>query len=228
MIQGGNTFYGSLNLTNLVATALTGATAVTQQSSINVQGDLSAAIYLVQGTKLTGDILLGGGGIVQNASDGSTESDSVMVDLDGTLNGTFFNSSSLSGVGPGLIGIQTLGGIHSCASDTGAAAAGFTCPVSSGGSFVNDGAISLTGTAIPNSRGGNLEAGSAIIVGGSIDGRFPLNGGPRHPPIPRAMPSSVRPASSATASTNPTVLIDPAKSITGDLTTPRAPITIGR
>src|SRR5258708_14825811 len=134
-------------------------------------------MYLVQGTTSTSNLLLAGGGIIQNASTNSTASNGIMVDLDGTLNGNFVNYSNLSGVGAGMTGIQTLGGIHSCASDIGAPS-GFTCPSSSGGSFINTGSISLTGTTSVNSRGGNPESSSAIIIGGSIDGGF-LNARPR-------------------------------------------------
>ena len=161
VIQGGNTFYGPITLTTLTAlNTLTGATTAAQTSSLIIQGDYSAAFELVQGTKITSNILLGGGGIVQDASVNSTASNSVIVDLNGTLNGNFLIYSAISGVGAGMTGIETLGGIHSCASDTGIPS-GFTCPNSSGGSFVNAGSISLIGISFPNSRGGNPEAGSA-------------------------------------------------------------------
>ncbi|HWX89555.1 MAG TPA: hypothetical protein VNY75_04570, partial [Rhizomicrobium sp.] len=176
IIQGGNTFYGPITLTTLTAVTLTGAVAGTQSSAMLVQGDASAGLLLVQGTSVTSNILLAGGGIVQNASVNSTASNSIMVDLDGTLNGNFINAASLSGVGPGIIGVQTVGGIHSCASDA-AIPAGFTCPSSSGGSFVNGGQISLIGSRTFNSRGNNPEAGSAVVIGGNIDGGF-LNTGP--------------------------------------------------
>ena len=224
LIQGGNTFYGPITLTTLTATALTGATAVTQASAMIVQGDASAAFLLVQGTKVTSNILLGGGGIVQNASVNSTASNSIMVDLDGTLNGNLVLQSGLSGVGAGLVGVQTLGGIHSCASDT-AAPSGFTCPSSSGGSFINAGALSLIGTRNFNTRGGNPEAGSAVIIGGSIDGGF-LNAGPgTSSNVSQALISSSGLIVSGV--TQPTVLIDPTKSITGNLTAPRGPVVLG-
>ena len=120
VIQGGNTFYGPITLTTLTAVAVTGATAATQQSSLIVQGDGSAAFLLTQGTKVTSNILFGGGGILQNASVNSTASNCIMVDLDGTVNGNVILALRLSGVGAGMIGIQELGGIHSCASDTAA------------------------------------------------------------------------------------------------------------
>jgi len=140
-IQGGHTFYGPITLTTLIATnTLTGSSAAASSSSMIVQGDGSAAFLITQGTKVTSNILLGGGGIIQNASKNSTQSNSIIVDLDGTVNGNVILQGGLSGVGPGLIGLQTLGGIHSCASDT-AAPSGFTCPNASGVSLVTAGAV---------------------------------------------------------------------------------------
>jgi Autotransporter beta-domain len=224
VIQGGNTFYGPITLTSLTATALTGATATVGSSAVIVQGDGSAAFLLLQGTKVTSNILLGGGGIVQNASVNSTASNSIMVDLDGTLNGNLIITSGLSGVGAGLIGVQTLGGIHSCASDTGIPS-GFTCPASSGGSFANAGTISLIGTNIFNSRGGNPEAGSAVIIGGNVDGGF-INTGPG---TSNNLSQAVISSSGLIASgvSQPVLLIDPTKSITGTLTAPRGPVILG-
>jgi hypothetical protein len=224
VISGGNTFYGSISLTNLTTTALTGTSAVTQQSSIILQGDSSAAFLLTQGTKVTSNILLGGGGIVQNGSVNSTSSNSIVVDLDGTVNGNVLIGGGISGVGAGLIGVAELGGIHSCASDTGRPA-GFTCPSSSGGSLVNAAAISLIGTQNFNTRGGNPESASAIVIGGSIDGGF-LNTGPgTSSNANQALLSSSGLVLSGV--TNPTLLIDPSRSITGSLTAPRGPIVIG-
>lgn len=224
VISGGNTFYGPISLTNLTATALTGATAVTQQSSIILQGDGSAAFLLTQGTKVTSNILFGGGGIIQNGTVNSTASNSIIVDLDGTVNGNVLIGGGISGVGPGLIGVAALGGIHSCASDTGIPS-GFSCPASSGGSLVNVGAISLIGTQTFNSRGGNPESASAIVIGGNIDGGF-LNAGPgTSSNVNQALVSSSGLVLSGV--TNPTILIDPSRSITGTLTAPRGPIVIG-
>ena len=223
IIEGGHTFYGPVTLSSLTATAITGATATTQTSSLLVKGDNSAGIDLVQGTTITSNLLLAGGGIIQNASTNSTASNSIMVDLDGTLNGNFVNNSALSGVGAGMIGVQTLGGIHSCAGDVGAPS-GFTCPSSSGGSFVNTGSISLTGTSTVNSRGGNPESSSAVIIGGSIDGGF-LNAGPgTSNNTGFAIISSSGLIASGVA--EPTILIDPSKSA-GTSGTPRAAVLLG-
>jgi hypothetical protein len=226
LITGGNTFYGPITLTSLDTTAIGGTTAVTQSSSILIKGDNSAAFLLQQGTSVTSNILIGGSGVIQNASDNSTASNSIVIDLDGTVNGNFINAGGISAVGPGIIGIQTIGGIHSCASDTNAPA-GFSCPASSGGAFINAGTISLTGTPTFNSRGNNPEAGSAVIIGGSIDGGV-LNTGPATSnAIAAAVISSSGLVSAGTA--NPVFLIDPTKSITSTTVTgvPRGPIYIG-
>ncbi|HSS13881.1 MAG TPA: autotransporter outer membrane beta-barrel domain-containing protein, partial [Rhizomicrobium sp.] len=181
------------------------------------------AFLLLQDTKITSNIFLGGGGIVQSASVNSTAANSVIVDLDGAVNGNFIILSGVSGVGPGMIGIETLGGIHSCASDTGAPS-GFTCPVSSGGSLVNAGTISLIGTQTFNSRG-NPEAGSALIIGGSIDGGF-LNAGPGTSSNSAAATISAAGVVAGTTA-QPVVLIDPTRSITGTLSAPRGPVILG-
>jgi hypothetical protein len=225
IIQGGNTFYGPITLTTLTATStLTGLTSATQSSALIVQGDDSAGFLLTNGTKVTSNILLGGGGIVQDSSVGSTASNSIMVDLDGTLNGNLIIQSGLSGVGAGMVGVQTLGGIHSCASDTGIPS-GFTCPLSSGGSFVNSAAISLIGTTTVNAHGGNPEAGSAVIIGGNIDGGF-LNTGPgTSDSLGQALISSSGLVISGTS--QPTLIIDPTKSTTDGYTSPRGPAILG-
>jgi hypothetical protein len=224
IIQGGNTYYGAVTLTNLTAIAVTGATATASSSSLIVQGDGSAAFLLTQGTKITSNVLLGGGGILQNGTANSTQTNAIMVDFDGTVNGNVYLASSLSGVGAGIIGVQELGGIHSCASDT-AAPSGFTCPSSSGGSLINTGAISLIGTSFPSTRGGNAESGSALVIGGSIDGGF-VNFGPGT--SNNATAADIRSAGLIVSGvTSPTVLIDPTRSITGLLTAPRGPVVIG-
>jgi hypothetical protein len=225
MIQGGKTFYGPITLTNLNAVSLTGAVGVTGSSSMIVQGDGSAAILLVQGTKITSNLVLGGGGILQNASTGSTNSNSIMVDLDGTVNGNVYLAAGLSGVGPGTVALQTLGGIHSCASDT-AAPAGFTCPTSSSGALINASTISLIGTVTPSSRGNNPQSGSAIIIGGSVDGGF-LNFGPGT----SSNVGSTAQISSAglvlQGVTQATILIDPSRSAVNGQTAPRGPVVLG-
>jgi hypothetical protein len=223
-ITGGNTFYGPITLTSLTTTAITGAVAATQSSSLILQGDSSAAFYLQQGTTVTSNILIGGGGITMNPANAQTASGSVMVLLDGKLNGNFINAASISGTGPGLVGIEALGGIHSCASDT-SAPSGFTCPTSSGGSFVNAGTISLIGISFPNARGNNPEAGSAVVIGGNIDGGF-VNAGPSTSTnVAAATISSAGLVAAGTVS--PTVLIDPSRSLDATTQLPRGPAILG-
>jgi len=221
-ITGGGTYYGPISLSGLtgVATGLT-----TQTSSMLIQGDTSVAFWLQQNTKVTSNILLGGGGIIQNASANSRQSDSIVVLLDGTLNGNFFNAGQISAAGSGLIGIQVNGGINSCASAVGAAPAGFTCPTVSGGSFINSGVISLTGTGTPNQRGNNPESGSAVIIASSIAGGF-VNAGPgTGSNVPVALISANGIVNSGVV--QPTVLIDPSRSINALSTTPRGPAILG-
>jgi len=227
VIQGGNTFYGPINLTSVAAvSSLTGQVSATQSSSLVLKGDSSAAFLLVQGTTLTSNIFLSGGGIVQTGSvdNSTTQSGSIVVDLDGTLRGNLIVQSTITGVGAGIIGLQTLGGIHSCASDPNLPS-GFTCPSSSGGTFVNAGAVSVLGTTLFNTRGGNPEAGSAVVIGGSIDGGF-LNTGPGTSNNAGAASISAS-GITLTGGSAPVLIIDPTKSITGNLTSPRGPIFLG-
>lgn len=224
-ITGGNTYYGPITLTTLTGLSTTGQSIATQQSSLILKGDNSAGFYLAQGTKVTSNILLSGGGIIQNASDNSTQSNSIMVLLDGTVNGNVINTGGLSGTGPGMVGMQINGGIHSCASDTGAPA-GFSCPTTfSGGSLINSGQISVGGTGFPSTRGNNPQSSSALVIASSIDGGV-LNAGPgTSSNITAAVISSNGLASGGTVS--PTVLIDPSRSINSVTLTPRGPVILG-
>ncbi|HEU0096493.1 MAG TPA: hypothetical protein VFQ52_08565, partial [Rhizomicrobium sp.] len=224
-ITGGNTFYGPITLTSLTTTDITGAVVgATQSSSLILQGDSSAAFYLQQGTTVTSNVLIGGGGIIMNPANAQTASGSVMVLLDGTVNGNFINASAISGTGPGLTGIEALGGIHSCASDT-SAPSGFTCPTSSGGSFINAGSISLIGLSFPNARGNNPEAGSAVVIGGNVDGGF-VNGGPSTSTNVAA--STISSAGIiANGTVSPTVLIDPSRALDAVTQLPRGPAILG-
>jgi hypothetical protein len=222
-IIGGHTFYGPISLTALTSVAgTTGAAAATQSSDIAVLGDNSTSFFLQQGTSVTSNIGIGGA-ITQNNST-NTPSSSIVVDLDGTVNGNVFTSAAITGIGAGITGVQILGGIHSCASDTGAPS-GFTCPTSSGGTFFNSGAINMYGSSTYNIRGGNPESGSALVIGGSIDGGI-VNIGPA-----TAQNLAAAEITTAGITTNgvvaPTLIIDPARSVTNGATVPRGPILIG-
>jgi hypothetical protein len=224
-ITGGHTYYGPITLTALTTTAINGVSVgATQSSSLILQGDSSAAFYLQQGTTVTSNVLLGGGGVIMNPANAQTASGSVMVLLDGTVNGNFINASSLSGTGPGLVGVEELGGIHSCASDT-TAPSGFTCPTSSGGSFINAGSISLIGISFPSARGSNPEAASAVVIGGSIDGGFENAGPSTSTNVTAAVISSAGIIAAGTVS--PTVLIDPSRALDAVTQLPRGPAILG-
>jgi hypothetical protein len=223
VISGGNTFYGPISLNPSVSAVVSGTTVTTAASQISLKGDGSSSLYLTQGTSVTSNILLGGT-ISQLPSDKSTTGGSTVINLDGTVNGDVVNLATISGIGANIRGIYTAGGIHSCASDTGAPS-GFTCPASptdSSGALINGGNVTMSGTMIRKVTGVNLESGSAMIIGGSVDGGV-VNGGP-------GTSSSI---ASATLLANgivgaPTVLIDPYQSVTSTQATPRGPVVIGR
>jgi len=222
-ITGGHTFYGPVSLSSLTEISTTGSTSTAQTSSIIVQGDSSSAFYLVQGTTITSNVLFGGSGIVQDASTKSSQTSAIMVDLDGTVNGNVYLSSALSGVGPGMAGLAELGGIHSCASDL-SAPSGFSCAASSGGTLAIFGNIALAGTSTVSSKGSNPEAGSALIVGGSIDGGIVIAG-----PATGTNTTAVTLTSSGlitSSSSVPVIHIDPSNS-TSSSGTLRGPIVIG-
>lgn len=221
LISGGNSFYGPISLTTLTSTATVGSasqSAVTAASSVIVKGDYSSAFYLSQGTTMVGNILVNGG-ISQEASDKSTVSSGVIVNLDGPLYGNFVNQSSIQGTGPGMRGVQLTGGILPCSSAT--PASGFTCASISGGSFVNQGTISLNGVYFANTRGGNAQAGTAIAIGNGIAGGF-LNDGPGTSSNKAAAEISSNGLVSA-----PVVWINPALSTNASTLEPRGPVVIG-
>lgn len=201
VIEGGNTFYGPITLTSSSSSSST-------SSSIVVQGNSSYALDLVSGTKITSNIFLAGSGIVQDASSNSTAANSTVINMAGILNGNLTIDTTVSGVGPGIVGVALTGGIHPCSSDLNAPA-GFSCATSSQGAFINEGTISVVGIGTASSHGTNPESGSAVIVGASIDGGF-INAGPG---TASGATSAVISASGVVSSstTTPTMLIDPSQ-----------------
>ncbi len=213
LIGGGKNYFGPLSL----------AAGSAGTSSVVVQGDASSALLLVNGTTMTGNMLLGGAMTMGPAS-GSQGSGSALVNLDGVLNGNVLidTTGSLSHLGQGARGVQILGGIHSCASNAANLPAGFTCAANSEGSFVNQGIIQVVGTQFASGRQTNPESGSAVIIGGSIDGGF-VNAGP-------ATANSSISAASITSNglaAAPTLLIDPSQAVLSGTGAPRGPIVIG-
>lgn len=228
-ITGGHTFYGPITLTSLTGVTDTGSAGIVQASTLTLTGDSSAAFVLDQGTTVTSNILLAGSGITQSGSNNSTNTGSVIVYLNGTVNGNFINAAPISGVGASMTGIEVLGGIHACSSDTNAPS-GFSCPTSSGGSFVNAGNIQLVGLYYPNSRGGNVESGSAVVIGSSIDGGFVNSGPATSSNVTASVISSSGIVSSSTSGSvfTPTLVIDPTFAPANtSTTTPRGPAILG-
>ena len=220
LISGGHTFFGPLNFTTITATALTGATEVTQASTLSVKGDGSSVFYLVQGTTVDSGILFQGS-ITQVPSDTTTQTGAVAMNFDGVVNGNVIADATFQGVGRGLRGFQLIGGIHSCASDAANQPSDFTCPTGAVGAFINNGSISLTGVSIKSTKVVNAESGSAIVIGNSIDGGF-INTGPA---TASAVTAAVISANGVTSA--PTILIDPYQSVTSTQTVVRGPIVIG-
>ena len=224
LVTGGNTFFGPVDLASTATLVTTGTTVQTVLggSSVVVQGDSSSAFYLVQGTKIDGDVSFGST-MTMSPSTSSQGSSAVLANFDGTVNGnlTLDPTANLSNLGSGARGLQLLGGIRGCdaAAESGA---GLTCASTSVGSFVNAGAIQVLGIQFPDSKTTNPESGSAVVIGGGIDGGF-VNAGPA---------TSNAGTTAATISANgissaPTLLIDPSQALISGTTVPRGPIIIG-
>ncbi len=219
LVSGGHTFYGPITLSPGGSTSIGGSIVTTPASTLSLKGDGSSALYIVQGTSVTNNVLIGGS-ISQLPSDKSTSGGGVVLDLDGTVNGNVLNSANITGIGNGIRGIYTAGGIHSCASDTNAPT-GFACPTFSEGALINTGNVSLGGATFRKTNGVNLESGSALVIGGSVDAGV-VNAGP-------GSSSSIAAATLLSSGTvaAPTVLIDPFQSVNSNQTTPRGPVIIG-
>ena len=123
------------------------------------------------------------------------------MELDGNLQGNlvFDNTATFTNVGNQARGVALLGPITPCvttpawatpARASSTAVAGGTT-LGNVGTFVNGGAITVVGTthAQHQTKVGNPEGGSALVIGNSIAGGF-LNNGPATansaPPPPRS------------------------------------------
>ena len=211
LIGGGHTYFGSLNMTTLLATTTTGSAATTSavnSAQVLMNGDGAAGLYLVQGTTVDGDMTMGG--VWSSTPTGKNSAGgSVLVDLDGVLNGNFIFDNTTIGqiVGKGVRGIAVLGGMHACDSAA-VTAVGRSCAAGSTGSLVNKGTLTVAGVSFPDAKRVNPESGSAIVIGNSIDGGF-LNGGP-------STSNGTAPTATINANgltTAPVVLIDPSQQL---------------
>jgi hypothetical protein len=225
LVTGGHTFFGPVILQSVTTLVTTGGTIqpIVGGSSVAVQGDTSSAFYLVNGTTIDGDVSLGGT-MAMAPSANSVGSSSLLVNLDGAINGNLIigSTGSLTSIGNGVRGVQIGGGIHTCDTAAVTAAGATPCAATSVGAFVNQGTIQVIGSQFADPKKANPESGSALVIASSIDGGF-LNNGPA---------TSNSNSAAATISANgiagaPTLLIDPSQALVTGTTTPRGPIVIG-
>ena len=243
VVTGNNTFFGPILFSELNTNALVGTTTTTttiQSSSLTVQGDSSFAFYLLNGTTVDGNITFGSTvsllpTTIPTTKTAPTTSGASAIELDGNIQGNvvFEQTAAVTDVGLGALGVRILGQISPCQNN---ASVGYTCGSASviaggttlgnAGAFVNAGAISSTGTTIINAKGGNVEGGSALIIGASIAGGF-LNAGPAT--ANATAPTATITGNGATVSNvaNPAVLIDPSATLTTVTSTITAPIVFG-
>ena len=103
-----------------------------------------------------------------------------LIELDGNLQGNLVldNSTQAQNIGNQARGIAILGPISPCVNNS---SISYTCAASSTavvggttlgntGAFVNAGAISVVGTAVPSTKVVNPEGGSAVVIANSIAG----------------------------------------------------------
>ncbi len=179
LVIGGHHYYGNIQINNVTGIGLNGGAA-----SINIQGDGSSTFRQASLTPITGDVIFGGSFTTVPSSKASGLGPGTMFSFSAPVYGNvaFDSSVAASNIGGGATSIAILGGIHACASDTTAAAAGYTCstaPTSGQGILVNAGKIVSVGQAFidPSSKTPVLEGGSVLVVGSSIDGGI-YNAGP--------------------------------------------------
>ena len=195
-------------------------------SSVSIQGDNSTALATVEGTTVDGDIVLAGP-INMIPSDKSTAAGANLIDMEGNLNGNLIlnNGSSLINVGSGARGVTVLGPIGACDA-TALATVNQTCSATDVGTLVNEGGIQVTGTQTPNTKGGNVESGSAVVIGNSIFGGF-VNEGPQT--ANGNVAGAIISGNGATLNNvaTPVFLIDPGQTITATNGVVRGPAILG-
>ncbi len=233
LIEGGNTFFAPITLETVTTTAGSAATTVTG-SSVQVEGDQSNIITLVQGTTVDGDMVLAGS-LGLSRSLNSTAAGDTALDLEGNLQGDLLvaQGASVTAVGNQARGMVILGPISACQDN---ASAGYTCAnsgtsVASTGGFYNFGSISVVGVQVPNHRlQSDFESGTAVVIANSVAGGF-LNAGPSTGNT--TIPSAVISGNGDIAATSngqvfsPVLMIDPSQSVTLTQATVRGPALFG-
>jgi hypothetical protein len=237
-LTGSNTFFAPITFSEIATTSTVGSTTTTsalQSSTIQVQGDSSFAVFFAQGTTLDGNLGLGGT-MALSPTKNSSASGATLIEIDGNLQGNLVldNATRAENVGSLARGIAILGPISPCVNNAGL---GYTCASASTsivggtilgntGAFVNGGAITVVGTALPNTKTRNPESGSAVVIANSITGGF-LNNGPATANSTTATASIIGNGATAGGVAYPALMIDPSQSITTTNATIRGPISLG-
>src|ERR1700678_490042 len=227
IIEGGNTFFAPITLE-------TGASTTVSGSSIQVEGDESNVLTLVEGTTIDGDVVMAGSlGLTRSVN--STIAGDTAVDFEGNLQGNMLiaQGASVTSVGNQARGFVILGPISPCQDNS---SVGYTCAnsgtaLASTGGFYNFGACSVIVTQVPNHRLENdVESGSAVVIANSVAGGF-LNAGPStgNTTIPSASLSGSGDVEATSSSQffSPVLLIDPSQSVTTLQATVRGPALFG-
>ena len=220
LVHGGHTYFGGINLLPVITTV---GTTTNSGSTFIVQGDNGYIFALAQDTTVGGNILLGGTMSLIPAKN-SQQSGATAIEIDGTVNGNVVvpAGSTLSVEGSQSRGIAILGTINACAPGAGAG-----CTVGNDfGNFTNSGSINVTGTTTPNSKGNNIESGSAVTIANSIAGGF-LNNGPSTSNGATVSASIIGNGDVSSTIFSPAVLIDPSRSITSTNGSVLGPVIIG-
>jgi hypothetical protein len=237
-VTGGNTYYAPITFSEIISTTTVGTsstTTATQISSVQVQGDNSFAIYVNQGTTIDGTLNLGGT-VAMSPSKNSSAAGATLIELDGNLQGDFVldNTTHAENVGLQARGIVILGPMSPCVDNPGLS---YTCASASTaviggttlgntGAFVNGGSITVVGTSLPSTKGGNPEGGSAVVIGNSIAGGF-LNNGPATANGSTISGTIIANGATVGGVAYPAILIDPSQTITATNAAIRGPIVLG-
>src|SRR5262249_29785239 len=155
----GNLTVGNIKLAPTSSTS--GAALVGVELNGVVNGNVALGALNTDGTYTASAISLTGS---------STSNGVIGLDLTGTVNGdvTINRTSSIAATGLNVRGVVLTGDINACN----------TAGCTSLGSFVNNGAITVAGqSSAPATNTGNVLAGPAVSIEGSIAGGF-YNGGP--------------------------------------------------
>ena len=229
VLSGGQTYFGNIALTAITtqSTSTTGqVTTNTGGTSVVVQGDGSAAFSFAYATTMDGDLTLGGP-ISMTPSKNSTATAGPLIDLEGNLNGNLIVSSGaqLVNVGSGARGLAVLGPVAACDASA-MSAVSLTCASNSSGVVAIAGTIQTIGTTTPNTKGGNLEGGSVLIVGSNVAGGLLIDG-PKTAAASVTAAALVGSGATISGSSNAVVLIDPGQASLATNLGLLAPIIMG-